>query len=59
MAEKLVSGKSVAEVALNLLEIVARAEGKNLLAWDQGIDRKYVLETYQQCLRVAQGGDPE
>lgn len=54
---------STEHVALKLLEVVARLEQKSLsgteagslkAGWVKG-DRKYVLDTYSECLQAAKG----
>ncbi len=48
------SGHSPEQVAYTLLELIAYAEGKLLSGSPQGKapDRKWILETYAECLRV-------
>lgn len=57
MADKLdvqVTGKSEAEIALALFQIVAGVERKLLYASDDGrrdaADREYILETFSACM---------
>lgn len=47
-------GKSAAEVAYSLLIQVAEAEGKRFVSggWTEGADRKYILDTYAECLKA-------
>jgi hypothetical protein len=42
-------------VALALLQAVMKVEGKNLTkGFDDSADRKYLLDTYAECLRAVQ-----
>ena len=51
------SGDSPEVVAFRLMEIVAKVEGKDLDDGARGdADRKYVLDTYAECLLAASGG---
>ena len=51
-------GKSAAEVALSLLFEVSEAEDKRSSGggWKGGADRKYILDTYAECLKAARSG---
>lgn len=53
-------GKSAAEIALALLFEVSEAEDKRFAAggWKGGADRKYILDTYAECLKAARGARP-
>jgi hypothetical protein len=42
-------------VAFRLMQIVASVEGKDLNREGGGADRKYVLDTYVECLHAAAG----
>ena len=43
-------------IAFKLLDVVAKAEGYNLASFNAGIDRKWILQTYAQCLTVVKHG---
>jgi len=48
------------QVALKLLGAVAKADGKKISAYgilsgDQPADRKYILDTYAECLHAVRG----
>lgn len=50
------TGKSQAEVAYSLLLKVAEVEGKFSGSYfKEGADRKYLLDTYAECLNAASG----
>lgn len=51
-------GKSRDEVALELLYLVSRGEGK-ILTTANAADRHYILSTYYQCWLVANGSNPK
>lgn len=48
-------GKSAVEVAYDLMRDIARAEGKwgSTGGWREGVDRKYILDTFDEALRAA------
>ncbi|MEJ8572051.1 hypothetical protein [Microbaculum marinum] len=48
-------GDSPELVALALLRQIAHIEGKSTAA----VDRKWILETYSECLDVVRGGDAD
>lgn len=48
-------GKSPSEVGYTLLIAVATAEGNWSGSNFQNVDRKYLLDTYAECLRAAKG----
>lgn len=61
MADTVVNyGKSKEQVALELLDFVARAEGKILgTVSEKNLDRHYILSTYHECWAVVHGSEPE
>jgi len=61
---KPVGGKSVEEVALRLMEIIAHVEDKRLVRVGSNgaplspeiiADRKWILDTFAECLTAARG----
>jgi hypothetical protein len=53
--ETQVNGDSPQAIALRLMEIVARKEGKLLDVPESQVDRKYILSTYRECLQAVLG----
>lgn len=45
------------EIAFRLLEAVSFCEGKSIKAGATQADRKYVLDTYAECLRAVKDPD--
>ena len=50
-----IEGDSEAAVALALLKIIMRAEGKE----EDGVDASWILSTYGRCLAAVMGETPE
>ncbi|MCW5736509.1 MAG: hypothetical protein KIS73_20445 [Enhydrobacter sp.] len=52
MADRVASGKSQEEVALELARIISVQEGKSFDTPGSGADRTYILKTYRACLQA-------
>jgi hypothetical protein len=49
------TGDSIEAVAYALFRDVARAEGKELDKPGNGIDKKWITNTYEECMRLVKG----
>ena len=52
MADTAVSGDSPQAIALRLLELIGTAEKKALGAPGTSADKKWILDTYKECLHT-------